>query len=118
MYSIIWSVFRKGRATRGRTDADDARWLLWRVVEDALPDIVVQVRAVMVCFHGITFGVVSICMESIEVGAYSFDRREVLSRVSIFGEARAEPKTSPAQHQHQSRESCSSRFPAHQRSYY
>jgi hypothetical protein len=92
MYSGIWSV--SCRETVGRvepTDADDACWLLWRIVEDALPNIIVKMRAVVVCLDCIALGIVSICVESIEVGADSLDGREVLFRVSRHRRARAKP---------------------------
>jgi hypothetical protein len=48
-----------------RTDADDASWLFWRVVEDALSHVVIEMGAVVVCLYGVTFGLVSVGMEGI-----------------------------------------------------
>ena len=60
------------------TDADNPRAFLGRVVEDALAYFIVQVRAVVVCFDCIALGVVSVCVEGVEVSAYPLDWREVL----------------------------------------
>ena len=60
------------------TDADNPRAFLGRVVEDALAYFIVQVRAVVVCFHCIALGVVGVCVEGVEVRAYPLDWREVL----------------------------------------
>lgn len=70
------------------TDADDASWLFWRVVEDALANVVVEVGAVVVCLHGVTLGLVGVGMEGIQVSADPFDGRKVLRGVSICGRAR------------------------------
>lgn len=67
----------------GHTDADDACRLLWRVVEDALPHIIVQMRTVVVCFHGITLGFMGICVEGVEMCANSLDGCEVLPPISV-----------------------------------
>jgi hypothetical protein len=48
-----------------------------------LPHVVVEVRAVVVCFDGGALGVVRVGMEGVEVRAYALYRRKVLGRVSM-----------------------------------
>ena len=38
---------------------------------------------VVVCLYGVALWVVGVCMEGVEVGAYSLDWREVLRKRSI-----------------------------------
>ena len=90
------------------TNADDTSWLFWRVVEDALANVVVEMGAVVVCLHGVTLGLVSVGMEGIQVSTDPVNGREILCRVSICGRAR-ELKTSPAQLRLRSQVSCWSR---------
>jgi hypothetical protein len=67
---------------RGVTDPDDARGRLGRVVQDTLPHIVVEVRAVVVCFDGGARRVVRVGVEGVEVCADALHGGEVLDGVS------------------------------------
>jgi hypothetical protein len=66
------------------TNANDTRGLIRRIVQDTLSHIVVQVSAVVICLYGVTFGVVGIRMECVEMCTYPFDRCEVLSGISKY----------------------------------
>lgn len=63
------------------TDTDDSCALFGRVVENALTYFIVQVRAVVICFDCVALGVMGVCMEGVEVGAYPLDRGEVLIKL-------------------------------------
>jgi hypothetical protein len=47
------------------TDPYDTGRLIWRIIEDTLPHIVIQVRAVVVRFYGVTLGIVGVSMKSV-----------------------------------------------------
>jgi hypothetical protein len=60
------------------TNANDARRMFWRIVQDALSYIVVQVGTVMIRLYGVTRGLVSISMEGIQMCANPLNRCKVL----------------------------------------
>jgi hypothetical protein len=60
------------------TNANDAGGWLWRIVQDALSHIVVQVGAVMIRFHSIPRGVMGISVKRVQMCADSVDRCKVL----------------------------------------
>jgi hypothetical protein len=66
------------------TDANDTRRLIRRVVQDTLSHIIVQMSAVVICLYGVTFGVVSIRMECVEMCTYPFDGCKVLSDINKY----------------------------------
>jgi hypothetical protein len=60
------------------TNTDYTCWLHRRIVQDALPYIVVEMCAVVIGLDSITLGVVSVCVKGIEVRADPLHRLEVL----------------------------------------
>lgn len=59
--------------------ANDAGRLLWRIVEDALADFVVEMSAVVIGFYRIASRFVIVGVKGVEMGADALDRLKVLS---------------------------------------
>jgi hypothetical protein len=93
------------------TNADDSGTFLGRVVEDTLAYFIVQMRAVVVCFHCTALRIVSVGVEGVQMSAYPLDWSEVLIRsVSCCVKDLIDiPESFP----HQSRACCCTCFPAH-----
>ena len=64
------------------TNTDYSCRLHRRVIQDALSHIVIEMCAVVVGLDSITLGVVSVCMEGIEMRADPLYRLEVLSALA------------------------------------
>lgn len=76
-----------------RTDTNNPRWLHRRIIQDALPHIIIEVCAVMVRLDSISFGIVGICVEGIQVRADSLHGLEVLYAISVEQRPTARPVT-------------------------